>query len=122
MSKFSSDYIDVRILADNKLLLLEDFSFTSNTGRIVTAKKGFIFNGANIPRNFWFIIGHPFSSKYIRSALIHDLLCGSKVFSRKDADSIFKEMLKIDRVSRWKIPLMYIAVRVGAAKSLVKNF
>ena len=120
--RFSSEDLDVRILEGNLLLLLKDFSFTSKTGRKITVKKGFIFNGANIPRYFWAIIGHPFSSKYIRSALIHDLLYSSKVFTRKESDDIFKEMLEIDRVSKWKVNLMYLAVRVGGAKSYSKPY
>lgn len=120
--EFSSEDLDVRMLEGNKLLLLENFSFTSKNGTVYIAKKGFVFDGASIPRYFWVLIGHPFSSKYVRSALIHDLLYGSKALSREDADSLFKEMLEVDRVSSWKVPVMYRAVRVSGASSFEKPY
>lgn len=98
----------------DELILLEDFSFWSGrTNKIYTAKAGFIFDGASIPKFFWRIIGHPFSSDYIRSALIHDILYMSETGDRKLADQIFKDMLKVDYVASWKIYPMYSAVRVG---------
>lgn len=112
---FSADSIKVEVLENNQLRLLEDFSYGSDSGILYTVKAGFIFDGASIPRFFWRVIGHPFSSKYIRSALIHDILYMTEATTRKVADDLFKEMLQHDRVSNWKIPLMYNAVRVGGA-------
>jgi len=106
---FSSEFISVDILEDNILRLREDFSYGK-----YTAKKGFLFNGASIPKFFWRFVGHPFSSKYVRSAVIHDILCESEVIPREDTDKLFKEMLKKDRVEGWKVPLMYRAVRGSA--------
>jgi len=94
--------------------LLEDFGFFSlRTGKLYIAKVGFIFDGASIPKWAWSLIGHPLSSFYIRSALIHDLLYVAELESREICDLIFRDMLEADRVKRWKINPMYAAVYVG---------
>jgi hypothetical protein len=118
--KFSSKSVKVEVLEGNQLRLLEDFSYLTDSNILITVTKGFVFDGASIPKFFWRVIGHPFSSKYIRSALIHDILYMTEAMDRKVADKTFKEMLKHDRVESWKIPLMYNAVRVGGG-SVWKN-
>jgi hypothetical protein len=73
---------------------------------IFNIPRGFIFDGASIPRIFWPFIGHPFNGKYIKSALVHDYLYDAvfKIFETGEynraykaavqADKIFKELLK----------------------------
>jgi len=109
MKKFSSETIKTEHLANGKLKLLQAFSYGK-----YTVKKGYIFDGASIPRAFWRFIGHPFSYKYIRSALIHDILCESEIIPREDTDKLFREMLAKDRIEKWKISLMFRAVRASA--------
>jgi hypothetical protein len=97
----------------DELLLLEDFHYKTLRGTHITVKAGFVFDGASIPKCAWSIIGSPFSSTYIRSALIHDILYVTEAFDREFCDKLFKEMLYQDRAADWKVPLMYSAVRIG---------
>jgi hypothetical protein len=85
----------------------------------VVVHKGFVFNGASIPRIFWTFF-HPF--QYLESSVIHDFLYdiavtnyrrGAYTEARrtfKRADELFLKALKEDdpKVSR----LFYNAVRL----------
>ncbi len=112
MQEFSSLHVDVRFLAKNRAKLLEDFSYENNQFKI-TVKKGFIFDGASVPRFFWRVVGHPFSYALIRAALVHDVMYASEYFKREVADELFSEMLDISGVSELKEDVMTLGVRIG---------
>lgn len=69
----------------------------------------FITDFASVPRVFWNII--PPTGAYTKAAVIHDWLYVTKAVSRKDADGIFRRIMKELKVSRWRRYLMYSAVR-----------
>ena len=112
MKKFSADYVDVRLLPNGKAMLLSDFSYENDKVK-VTAKAGFIFDGASIPKLFWRAIGHPFSYKLLRPALIHDICYATEYFYRDFSDDLFDEMLDFSGVSEIKENSMHLAVRIG---------
>lgn len=109
---FSSDTVKIALLPKNKAELLEDFYYENDYYKI-TVKPGFVFDGASIPKFFWRLIGHPFSYKLIRAALIHDILYATEYLNRQTADDLFSAMLDESDVLDWKEYLMYTAVRVG---------
>jgi len=59
-------YPTFRPTPDNKIILLEDYVVDDT----LTIPKGYISNGANIPRCFWSIIP-PFKPKYIPAVIVH---------------------------------------------------
>ena len=95
--------------------------------------KGFIFDGASIPRFFWRVVGHPFHPKRVIAALVHDALFGKingrvkiwiggylidneramKFFDRKKTDQVFEGLLKACKNSNFIVYTMYKAVRYG---------
>lgn len=77
----------------------------------ITARAGYEFDGASIPRVFWFI-GHPMSPKFQRAALIHDILYGFRT-DRETNDELFYQLLLEDGVNKFRAKLMWTAVRVG---------
>ena len=112
MQVFSSKHVDIRMLPNGKAMLLSDFSYENDKIK-VTAKAGFIFDGASTPRFFWRVIGHPFSYKLLRPALIHDICYATECFERTYSDNLFDEMLEFAGVVDIKEDVMYLAVRVG---------
>lgn len=112
MKRFSANYVKVKLLPNGKAMLLEDF-FYENDKIKVTAKAGFVFDGASIPKFFWRVVGHPFSYKLLRSAVIHDIIYATEYFSRSYCDDLFEEMLDYAGVSEIVEHSMYFAVRVG---------
>jgi hypothetical protein len=112
MGKFSTNTVKIEMLPEGKAKLLEDFSYENDRFK-VTAKAGFVFDGASIPKFFWRVIGHPFSFKLLRPAIIHDVCYASEYFEREYADELFEEMLDRSGVSELKENAMFMAVRIG---------
>lgn len=85
--------------------------------KVVIVPRGFLTDGASVPRLFWGII--PPWGKYGQAVVLHDYLCEIggywnygvwETIQRKDADLIFKsalEELGVKSPTRW---LMYAAV------------
>ena len=84
---------------------------------LITIPRGFVTDGASIPRLVWTFVGGPFSGKYVKPAVAHDYLYAVHLYSRYKADLIFLEAMKSCGVSLIKRELMFLAVRVGGRKS-----
>ena len=72
--------------------------------------KGFITDGMSIPKWLQPIIGEPFEGNTLRAAIVHDYLCNSKSESQAFTHGIFKEILKLDGVSKWKRNAAWLGV------------
>lgn len=70
---------------DNKFILEDDYIFED-----VTIKKGYITNGADIPRLFWSIIP-PFKPKYLPAVIVHDFLFENKEYEK--GNLLFEKIL-----------------------------
>lgn len=89
--------------------------------KLITIEKGYTHDGASIPKFARWLIDR--DGVHRESALLHDYLyenegvvdleLDSFFYNRKDADQIFRECLKFQGVSSWKVFLMYNAVRIG---------
>jgi len=112
MQEFSAEEVDVKLLPNGKAILLTDFSYENEKIK-VTAKAGFEFDGASIPKFFWRAVGHPFSFKLLRPAVIHDICYATECFEREYSDDLFEEMLDFAGVSELVENSMYYAVRIG---------
>lgn len=95
-------------------VLLEDFEFLG-----VKVPKGFVTDGATIPRIFWPIL--PPVHKYFPAAIVHDYLLTQ--LTRDEADAKFNEALKQLKITKARRYAMYGAVRLYAnwKKLLGKN-
>lgn len=81
---------------------LDDREFT------ITAWQGYCFDGATIP----FGLGKG-NMKFQIPALYHDIMCEKKYLVNNDrnlSSKIFKELLLLCGVPKWKAQLMYLAV------------
>jgi hypothetical protein len=125
-----------------QFVLGEEFSQVLKNGDIVTVPKGYVTDGASIPRIFWStFIGGPFSSTALWAALTHDwrydvnrrevaldyLIPGdSRAFALKmeecernstkaEVDKDFYDGLRAAGLGRIRSSLMYLAVRIGGS-------
>ena len=87
-------------------------------GHLIVIPKGFVTDLASIPRLARLII--PVNGRHRLAAIVHDYLYARKGLlsivvrmSRKQADQVFLEALKVQGVGWWKRQLMYTAVRAG---------
>lgn len=105
--------IIVEFLPDGKRVRIKK-SFTYYTEEYkITIPEGFVCDGASIPRAFWWLIGSPFTGRYRNAAFLHDYLYYTQMYSRKKADRIFLEAMKILRVFWLRRRAMWLAVRIG---------
>jgi len=84
--------------------LLEDFSYKD-----ITVPKGYITNGADIPRIFWSFIP-PYSPELLPAIVVHDFLCDLELYEK--ADLYFKEALIELEISPIKVFTLYGGVNL----------
>lgn len=101
-----SKNVKAEFLRDGRIRLIRNFG---------EVPRGFICDGASLPRFFWRIFGHPYDKKHIRAGVRHDwrYCVGGDEKLRKAIDEQYREDLKADGqkfVFRW---LEYFAVRLG---------
>lgn len=89
--------------------LLEPFTAYGNT-----VPKGFVSDGASVPRLFWAILP-PFKQTK-EAAFMHDYLCriAKNKKDRKKADDIFRMMLMDHGVDEATANIAHTALRIGA--------
>lgn len=100
-------------------------------------KAGFEYDGASVPQWAWTISGIRPDGLNRAASLIHDIIYVYKGIlddtckyvevyygnervhlhlNRKDADLIFRDILKCSGVTKWRRNLSYVAVRTGGNK------
>lgn len=81
----------------------------------ICINKGYNWNGANIPRLFWRIIGSQYNPDFLPASMCHDWLCENKGFIDKHgiqvSSDIFRDILILYKVPKWKAKTMAAAVR-----------
>lgn len=80
-----------------------------------TIPKLFRYDGATIHRLLWWIIGSKTNPKFRIPALIHDYMCNNKYcvdFRRNFSSRVFRAMLEVAGVKKWRKNIMYFAVDV----------
>ena len=91
-----------------KLKLLEPLACGS-----ITVPAGFQTDLATIPKALWSIL--PPFGRYSRAAVVHDYIYTelTGIYTRKQADVIFRNIMKADGVGSVTRNSMYYAVRMG---------
>ena len=84
--------------------------------RLYRIPQGFVWDGASIPRLFWSTTYSPYHPKVLRPGLVHDYLYRHKLLHRKNADKLFKDLLKKNGVSLYQRNKIYYAVRMFGGK------
>ena len=79
------DKVIISPTKDNKYKILKILVYKK-----IAVPKGYITNGANVPRLFWSIIP-PFKPKYLPAVIVHDYLCDLEQYIK--ADKYFEEIL-----------------------------
>jgi hypothetical protein len=81
----------------------------------VFCEAGDLTDLASIPRPLWSI--YPPDGEWVEAAVIHDKLYRTKglsgVYTRKAADKLFLEAMKVLGVAERKRTVIYLAVRMG---------
>ena len=103
--------VHYEVLGKRKIKLIRHVWFLWN-GNWMFINSGFIYNGASIPKTFWFVIGEPTEQKFALASLIHDYLYMMRA-DRGLADQLFRKLLDDAGVNGRRVALMFWAVRAG---------
>ena len=113
MSRFT-EILTVSPLPDGKRWLTrKEFGYDigkEGSGNSIDVPIGFKTDFTSIPRLLWAVI--PRWGKYGNAAVIHDYCYWDQTRTRKESDEIFREAMEVLEVPRFKISLMYSAVRL----------
>jgi hypothetical protein len=94
----------------SKMRLLDDFGFVDAKGVTWSAPKNSLIDGASIPRELWCVAGLPYSGKYRRASVVHDVACDKRDHSWQDVHRMFYEACLAGGVAEQTAKLMYGAV------------
>ena len=78
----------------------------------ITVRKGFIFDGASIPRALWRLCGHPMEVPRVAAALAHDWIYASHAVDRATADAIYREICRMVGISWLRHSVEYGTLRL----------
>jgi len=113
--------LDTETIEDGrKRKLIKDYTY-ENDKYIITIKKGFITDGASIPKTFWSVLSSPFYGPIVFGSMIHDGLYTKMAIPRKECDKLLKEMILEKGYNKIKANLVYIAVRLFGNSHWKKN-
>ncbi len=102
-----------RFYRDNDVLfrLMKDLQYKSMDGATYIVPQGFVSDLGSIPKSLWgWVPPHEFPSAFV----LHDYLCKASWISRRDADKILQEALRLSHALRWKVRVIYWGVRSWA--------
>lgn len=102
-------------------VVAENFGYKDSKGVIWEVPKGFISDGASIPRAFWSVIGSPFSGKYRVAAVLHDYYVNDKTRPYEDVNSMFYESMIQSGVSKTNASILYSAVKISGPKWITRS-
>ena len=82
----------------------------------IEERIGNSWDGASIPKQFWWLIGYPLDVEFRWPSFWHDRLCESACTYRERfvADSVFLHLLLQSKVTKVKCLLMWLACRIYA--------
>lgn len=74
--------------------------------------RGFICDGASVPRFFWRLLGHPFDNHHLKPGIRHDYGYAKGKVPRKVLDKRYRDDLKEEGLGLIRRNLEYFGVRV----------
>ena len=102
---------DMRPISENRYELMQPYPFNPYPGYVRIVPRGFISDGASVPRLLWPILR---PDGLIRAAaLVHDYMYKRHdIYFKRDADDTFLKYMELAGVKKYKRVLAYWAVRV----------
>lgn len=79
--------------------------------RQLTIPKGYMTDGASIPRAVWTLIGSPYEPEFITAAIVHDKMCDMG-WEVEEMSELFFLLLRDSGVDKVKSELMESAVTI----------
>lgn len=110
------------VIPDDLWELVDDWRFTYGEAEYCVP-AGFLTDGASIPRILWRVCGHPMTAQRLPAALAHDWAYSGEsagVFTRADADMLYRDALIASGFPAWKASLEYYTLRLFGGSHYTK--
>lgn len=111
--------IVVEVVDDRDWRLVHSVTYRGRDTAFVVPGE-FLTDFASVPRVLQWLV--PRTGRHGPAALVHDYLCRSGAVSRKDADGVFRRILRELGVGVVLRHLMYAAVRIGSREFDVRAY
>ena len=96
----------IYFISDTEVYLLENYTVDTIIGKI-TIKRGFIYDGASLPKWTWSLIGEsPFSGLIQPAAIVHDILYRTHYVGVMKANDVWFDLCKRNDVAWGKRQIM----------------
>jgi hypothetical protein len=102
--------LQVEEVSDGIWRLMSDLKYQGKSDSFIVP-EGFITDFASVPRLFRWLV--PTSGEYTKAAVLHDWLLQTSAVSRRDADGIFRRVMRELDVQVLRRYVMWAAVRVA---------
>lgn len=110
------DRVVVQPIDKDRFRVYQDYHYQG-----IYIPKGFVTNGANIPRLFWSLFP-PNSPEYLSAVVIHDYMCANVgEYGYEKADRYFFDAMIEIGVPKWKADLFYFWVKWYHKFKVFKN-
>lgn len=105
---------------DRRLTLTSPLLYDSDVlGVTIAVPTGFVTDLASIPRGLWNIL--PPIGRYDRAAVVHDYLYACGFTTRKQADDVLYEAMRVTQVGRVAAWTIYAGVRLGGGAAWARH-
>lgn len=105
-----------------KMRLLEEVNFTDSLGKVWTAHKGLILNGADIPEPLWGKkvgsrkVGSPYVGFHRRPSVLHDEACDKRTEPHELVHRMFYDAMLCEGMDPQEAYDKYLAVKAFGPK------
>jgi DNA-binding transcriptional regulator/RsmH inhibitor MraZ len=100
----------LEFFAAQRARLLSAFTFVDRNSQVWSVPRGYVTDGASIPRFLWSLVGGPFTGIYLDAAIIHDYFCDNMKRSWQSTHRVFYEGMIARGVSKTQAQSFYYAV------------
>jgi Protein of unknown function (DUF1353) len=108
--KFSGEP-DTEWLDDGRnMRLLQELSYLDPAGKKWVALKGFVTDGASIPKPLWSFIGGPFEGEYRNAAIVHDSACALRLETWQHSHLMFFNACRCGGVGELEAKVLFAGV------------
>lgn len=112
---FSTDTFKVQTSDGRNFVLLESFSYITQSGILIVVPSGSTSDGASTPPELWPTI--PPFGKYWKAAFLHDYLYRSTQYPKIFCDSVFKEAMIGLGIDKLESDVIYEGVNLFGTSS-----
>jgi hypothetical protein len=96
--------------------LQDHLGWVDESGMETWVPRGYLWNGASIPRYLWTTFGHPLRNRYLRSSALHDAGCEWRNDSARVVHKRFYHGLREDGVPWLRANMFWRAVSLGGPR------